>query len=69
MDYAQISLFQSLGGVRMCVTGFISLRGKKGLAFTSLGIVNIDVSIAGNTAQKIATSTEMQSSPSTFNHA
>lgn len=69
VDYAQISIFQSLGGVRMCVTGFISLRGKKGLAFTSLGIVNIDVSIAGNTAQKIATSTEMQSSPSTFNHA
>lgn len=69
VDYAQISLFQCLGGVRMYVTGFISLRGKKGLAFTSLGIMNVDVSIAGNTAQKIATSTEMQSSPSTFNHA
>lgn len=69
MDYAQISLFQCLGGVRMYMTGFISLRRKKGLAFTSLEIMNVDVSIAGNAAQKIATSTEMQSSPSTFNHA
>lgn len=68
-DYAQISLFQCLVGVRICVTGFISLRGNNGLSFTSLGIIKLNVSIAGKAAEKIATSTEMQSSPSTFNHA
>lgn len=68
-DYTQISLFACPMGARICVTGFISLRGNKGLAFTSLGIMNLYVSIAGNAAQKIATSTEMQSSPLTFNHA
>lgn len=69
VDYAQVSLFPCLVGVRICVTGFISLRGNNGLAFTSLGIMKLNVSIAGNTAQKIATSTKMQSGPSTFNHA
>lgn len=68
-DYAQISLFLCLVGVRMYVTGFSSLRGNKVLAFTSLGIMNLYVSLAGNAEQKIATSTEIQSSPSTFNHA
>lgn len=68
-DYAQVSLFLCLVGVRICVTGFISLRGNNGLGFTSLGIMKLNVSTAGNAAQKIATSTEMQSSPSTFYHA
>lgn len=68
-DYAQISLFQCLVAVKICVIGFISLRGNNGLSFTSLGITELNVSIAGKAAEKIATSTEMQSSPSTFNHA
>lgn len=51
------------------MTGFISVRGNKGLAFTSLGIMNLEISIAENAVQKIAISTRMQSSPSMFNSA
>lgn len=36
------------------MTGFISLRGNKG--FAALGIVNLEVSTAENTVQKIAIS-------------
>lgn len=44
-------LFQHLEGVKIGMSDFISLRGNEGLAFTSLVIINLEVSKAENAVQ------------------